>query len=59
VLALDRDRVARQLVEGTRCSLKDICSHHLESFDGKGDHINAKNWLNDVGELLATTRMCK
>ena len=51
---LDRDRVARQPVEWTRCSLKDFYSHHLESFDGKGDHIRAKNWLNDM-ELLAIT----
>jgi hypothetical protein len=28
VLAIDRDRVARQLAEGTGCSLKDFCSHH-------------------------------
>jgi hypothetical protein len=55
VLALDLDRVARQLVEGIGCSLKDFCSHHSESFDGKGDHINAENSLNDVEELLATT----
>jgi hypothetical protein len=41
-------------VEGTRCSLKDFCSHHSKSFDGRGDHIHAKNWLNDVEELLAT-----
>jgi hypothetical protein len=55
ILAIDRDRVARQPVEGTRCSLKDFCSHHSESFDGKGDHTSAKNWLNDV-ELLGTLR---
>jgi hypothetical protein len=54
VLAIDRDRVARQPVEGTGCSLKDFCSHHSESFDGKGDHTSAENWLNDVEELLAT-----
>ena len=54
VSALDRDKIARQPVEGTGCSLKDFCSHHLESFDGKGDHIHAKNWLNYVEELLAT-----
>ena len=54
VSALDRNRVARQLVKGTRCSQKDFCSHHLESFDKRGDHIRAKNWLNDVRELLAT-----
>jgi hypothetical protein len=53
VLALDRDRFARQPVEGTRCSLKDFCSHYLESFDGRGKHIRAENWLNDVEELLA------
>ena len=35
--------------------LKDFFSHHLESFDGRGDHIRTKNWLNDVEELLATT----
>jgi uncharacterized protein YcgI (DUF1989 family) len=54
VLAIDRDRVARQLAEGTRCSLKDFCSHHLVSFDGRGNHICAENWMNDVEELLAT-----
>jgi hypothetical protein len=43
VSALDHDRVTRQLVEGTRCSLKDLCSHHSESFDGRGDHIHAEN----------------
>jgi hypothetical protein len=55
VLALDRDKAARQPVEGTGCSLKDIYSHHLESFDERGDHISAENWLDDVEELLATT----
>ena len=55
VLALDHDRLARQLVEGTGCSLKDFCSHHLASFDGRGDYINVENWLNNVKELLATT----
>jgi hypothetical protein len=54
VSTLDRDRVARPPVEGTRCSLKDFCSHHSECFDGRGDHIRAENWLNDVEELLAT-----
>jgi hypothetical protein len=54
VLAIDRDRMARQPVEGIGCSLKDFCSHHSESFDGKGDHTSAENWLNDVEELLAT-----
>jgi hypothetical protein len=54
VLALDRDRVARQLAEGTGCSLKDFCSHHLESFNRRGDHICAEKWLNDMKELLAT-----
>jgi hypothetical protein len=54
VSALDRDGVARQQAEGTRCSLKDFCSHHSESFDGRGDHIRIENWLNDVEELLAT-----
>jgi hypothetical protein len=53
VSALDRDRVARQPVEGIRCSLKDLCSHHLESFDGTSYHIHVENWLNDVEELLA------
>jgi hypothetical protein len=43
VLALDRDRVARQPVEETRCFLKDFCSHHLESFDGRGDQIRPEN----------------
>ena len=51
---MDRDRIARQPVEGTGCSLKDFCSHHSESFDGRGDHIHAENWLYDVEELLAT-----
>jgi hypothetical protein len=54
VSAIDRDRVARQPVEGTGCSLKDFCSHHSESFNGKGDHTSAENWLNDVEEMLAT-----
>jgi hypothetical protein len=44
----------RQLAGGTGCSLKDLCSHHSESFDGRGDHIRAKNWLNDMEESLAT-----
>jgi hypothetical protein len=56
VSALDHDRYTRQLVRGTRCSLKDFCSHHSECFDGRGDHISTKNWLNDVKELLATNR---
>jgi hypothetical protein len=34
--------------------LKDFYSHHSKSFDGRGDHICAENWLNDVEELLAT-----
>jgi hypothetical protein len=55
VSALDRDRLARHLVEGTGCSLKDFYSHHLASFDRRGNHISAKNWLNDLEELLATT----
>ena len=54
VSALDRNTIARQPTEGTRCSLKDFCSHHLESFDSRGDHIRAENWLNDVEEFLAT-----
>jgi hypothetical protein len=54
VSAIDRNKVARQPVEGTRCSLKDFCSHHSKSFDGKGDHTSAEKWLNDVEELLAT-----
>ena len=33
VSALDCDRVTRQLVEGTECSLKDFCIHHLDSFN--------------------------
>ena len=44
----------RQPTEGIGCSLKDFCSHHSESFEGRGDHIHAENWLNDVEELLAT-----
>ncbi|XP_059431475.1 uncharacterized protein LOC132164978 [Corylus avellana] len=35
---------------------QDYCSPHSDSFDGRGDQINAENWLNDVEELLATTR---
>jgi hypothetical protein len=51
VSALDRDRLPRQPVEGTGCSLKDFCSHHsTTSFDGRGDHISAENWLNDMEE---------
>jgi hypothetical protein len=41
-------------VERTRCSLKDFCSHHSKGFDGRGNHICAENWLNDVEGLLAT-----
>jgi hypothetical protein len=44
VPALDRDGFARQPVEVTRCSLKDFCSHHRVSFDGRGDHISVENW---------------
>jgi hypothetical protein len=54
VSALDHDRVVRQLIEWVGCYLKDFCSHHSKSFDGRGDHIRAENWLNDVEELLAT-----
>jgi hypothetical protein len=57
VLVIDRDRVARQPVEGIGCSLKDFCSHHSESFDEKDDCTSVENWLNDVEELLATLRM--
>ena len=53
--ALDRNRVARHPVKVTGCSLKDFCSHHSISFDGRGDHMTTNNWLNDVKELLATT----
>ena len=28
----------------------------MESFDGRGNHISTENWLNDVEELLVTTR---
>jgi hypothetical protein len=28
VLGIDRDRVARQPVEGAGCPLKDFCNHH-------------------------------
>jgi hypothetical protein len=59
VSAIDRDRVARQPVEGTGCSLKDFYIHHSKSFYRKGDHTSAKNWLNDVEELLATLRCTK
>jgi hypothetical protein len=54
VSAIDRDWVARQPIEGIGCSLKDFYSHHLESFDWRGNHIRAENGLNDVDELLAT-----
>ena len=54
VSALDCDRIAKHPAKGTGCSLKDFCSHHSESFDGRGDHICAENWLNDVEELLVT-----
>jgi dihydroxyacetone kinase DhaKLM complex PTS-EIIA-like component DhaM len=33
--------------------LKDFYNHHPESFNGRGDHNRAENWLNDVEELLA------
>ena len=45
VLALDRDRIARQPAKGIGCSFKDFCGHHSESFDGRGDHIHIENWL--------------
>jgi hypothetical protein len=54
ISAIDRDRIVRQPAKGTRCFLKDFYSHHLESFDGRGDHIRVENSLNDVEELLAT-----
>jgi hypothetical protein len=54
VSAIDRDRVTRQPAKGIGCSLKDFYSHHSKSFDGRGDHISAENWLNDLEELLAT-----
>jgi hypothetical protein len=41
--ALDRNKFARLPVEGTGSSLKDFCSHHSKRFDGRGDHIHAKN----------------
>ena len=56
VSTLDHNRVARQLAKGIGCSLKDFCSHHSESFDGRGHHICTENWLNDVDVLLATLR---
>ena len=55
VSALDCYRVARQPTEVTGCSLKDFYSHLSVSFDGRGDHINVENLLNDIEELLATT----
>ena len=54
VSALDHNRIASQPTKGTGCSLNDFYSHHSESFDERGDHIRAENWLNDVEELLAT-----
>jgi hypothetical protein len=39
VSALNRDKIMRQPAKGTGCSLKDFCSHHSESFDWKGNHI--------------------
>jgi hypothetical protein len=54
VSAIDRDKIVRQLVERIGYSLKDFCNHHLESFDGSGNHIHAENWLNNLKELLAT-----
>ena len=54
VSALDHGRIVRQPAEGTGCSLKDFCSHHWKSFDRRGNHIRAENWLNDVEELLVT-----
>jgi hypothetical protein len=54
ILAINCNRVTRQPAEGTGCSLKDFCSHHSKSFDRRGDHISAKNWLNNMEELLAT-----
>jgi hypothetical protein len=54
VSAKDHDRIARQPAERTGCSLKDFYSHHSASFIGRGDHIRAENWLNDMEELLVT-----
>jgi hypothetical protein len=59
VSALDCVRLVRQPVERTRCSLKDFCSHHLASFDGRGDHISIENWLNDMQESLLDVQMSK
>ncbi|GLT62190.1 hypothetical protein SLA2020_348460 [Shorea laevis] len=38
------------------CTLKNLCSHSFDSFDGTTDHISAQIWLNDVEELLEGTR---
>jgi hypothetical protein len=53
ISAIDRDRVARHLAERTGCSLKDVFSHYSESFDSRGNHIHAENWLNDVEGVVS------
>jgi hypothetical protein len=55
VSTLNQDRMARQSAAGSGCPLKDFCIHNPNNFDKNGDHINAKNWLNDMEELLTTT----
>ena len=48
--------MARQLAFGPGCSLKDFCSHHSDCFNKTSDHISVHNWLNDIEEVLSTTR---
>ncbi|GLT71536.1 hypothetical protein SLA2020_435470 [Shorea laevis] len=55
VTAMTQEREARQPFAGQGCTFKNFCSHNFDDFDGTGDHISAKNWLNDMEELLEAT----
>lgn len=37
------------------CSFRELCNHHFPSFYGTGGYPRAKNWLNDIEEILETT----
>jgi hypothetical protein len=52
VLAMDRNRIAKQPIVESSYSLKDFCCHKPYSYDRTGDHINVENWLNDMEELV-------
>jgi hypothetical protein len=56
VSSLDCDLMARQPTVEANYSLKNFHYHNFGNFDGTGDHISIENWLNDIQELLSTTR---